>query len=274
MVPEFHNRTRESDSIPRTLFRRGRLLDIPLYYLLRTSDLAREGLENSGSYRFADHIYRDVPSGTNALGCWIDAQLLAMPSVRSFRSRFLAARDELARFLCEHSGAALDVLSVPCGIPRELAEGAALARQQCADISRVVFHGLDLDRELLGYAQVFACEHGIDNFQTHHCDALSRSSYPTHADFVTSTGLADFLDDEKLLELYSRVYEVLRPGGTFVSSGMQRRRAADYLLRIAEIRAHYRGHEKLEALARAVGFQNVTTRYDALGIQCILVAKK
>ena len=59
-----------------------------------------------------------------------------------------------------------------------------------------------------------------------------------------------------------------------MSSGMQRRRAAEYLLKIAEIRAHYRGHEKLEALARAAGFQDVTTRYDALGIQCILVAKK
>src|SRR5205085_6187412 len=134
-VPQFHNRTRKSDSIPRTLLRRGRLLDVLLYYLLRTSDLAREGLENSGSYRFADHIYRNVPSGTNAVGRWIDARLLAMPSVQSFRSRFLAARDELARFLCQHSGVALDVLSVPCGIPRELAEGAALARQQCADVS-------------------------------------------------------------------------------------------------------------------------------------------
>ena len=274
ITAEFHNRTRKSESIPRTLFRRGRWLDIPLYYLLRSSDLAREGLENSGSYRFADHIYRNVPSGTNALGRWIDARLLAMPSVRSFHSRFLAARDELAHFLCEHSGTALDVLSVPCGIPRELTEGFALARQQCADASRVVFHGLDLDRELLGYADVFAREHGINNFQMHHGDALSRSSYPSHADFVTSTGLADFLDDEKLLTLYACVHEVLRPGGTFVSSGMQRHRAAEYLLQIAEIRAHYRDHKKLEALARAAGFQNVTTRYDALGIQCILIAKK
>src|SRR5437764_13290310 len=108
MAPEFHNRTRQSDSIPRTLLRRGRLLDVLLYYLLRTSDLAREGLENSGSYRFADHIYRDVPSGTNALGRWIDARLLAMPSVRSFGSRCLAACDDLGNFLCKLWGAALD----------------------------------------------------------------------------------------------------------------------------------------------------------------------
>src|SRR5713101_5080151 len=117
--PELYNRTRSSRSIPLGLLKRGRLLELPLYYVLRQSDLAHEGFENSGSYRFADHIYRDVPSGRNAFGRWLDARLLGLPAVRSFRNRFLAARDELADFLQQHSGEALHVLSVPCGIPRE-----------------------------------------------------------------------------------------------------------------------------------------------------------
>src|SRR5215469_7177430 len=111
-MSEFHNRTRRSKSLPLALLRRGHLLGLVLYYLLRRSSLAREGLENSGSYRFADHIYRGVPSGSGRFGPWLDSRLLALPAARSFRNRFFAARDELAAFLCRRAGSALDVLSV------------------------------------------------------------------------------------------------------------------------------------------------------------------
>src|ERR1700722_18875743 len=87
-MAEFHNRTRRSSSIPGKLLRSGRVLELPLYWLVRTSDLAREGFENSGSYRFADHIYRDQPSGSYGIGRWLDKRILRMRAVESFRSRF------------------------------------------------------------------------------------------------------------------------------------------------------------------------------------------
>lgn len=272
--PEFYNRTRTSRSIPLGLLKRGRLLEVPLYYLLRQSDLAREGFENSGSYRFADHIYRNVSSGKNRFGRWLDARLLALPAVRSFRNRFLAARDELAAFLQQHSGEALHVLSVPCGIPRELAEGAAIARKQWCDLGRVVFHGLDLDSEVLVKATRFAVERDLNHFQPHYGDALASGSYPSAIHFATSTGLADFLDDGKLLVLYQRIFEVLLPGGTFVSSGMQRRWFSEYLCKLAELHVEYHNAETMKRLAREAGFREVSVRYDDLGIQCILVARK
>jgi extracellular factor (EF) 3-hydroxypalmitic acid methyl ester biosynthesis protein len=273
-VTEFYNRTRRSKSLPLALLQRWRLLEIGLYYLLRQSDLAREGLENSGSYRFADHIYRGVPSGAGALGRWLDSQLLALPAARSFRNRFLAARDELAGFLCRHSGEALDVLSVPCGIPRELVEGAALARRRGAHLQQVRFHGLDLDPEVPEKATVCAQAGDLDPFLVHQGDALSPASYPRPVDFVTSTGLAEFLNDQQLTELYSAIFAALRQGGTFVSSSMQRRGFSDYLLKIAELRVHYRDAEQIGRLAHSVGFREVATRHDSLRIQTILVAKK
>jgi hypothetical protein len=274
MAAEFHNRTRRSKSIPISLLRRGRLHDVLLYYLLRASDLAREGFENSGSYNFADHIYRNVSTGTNAFGRWVDARLLALPAVRSFRSRFLAAREELARFLFERSGAPLNVLSVPCGIPRELVEGAALAQEQGADLTQVTFHGLDLDHELLRKAEAFVHKNGLRNFHAHLGDALASNSYPRPVDFATSTGLAEFLDDDELAILYKRIFAALGPGGLFVTSGMQRRRVSAYLLKMAEITVHYRDASRLQTLAGRAGFRDITVRYDALGIQCIMAARK
>jgi SAM-dependent methyltransferase len=275
----FYNRTRRSSSIPRSLIRRGRVLELPVYYLLRLSDLAREGLEHSGSHRFADHIYRSAPSGRGAIGRWLDARLLELPAVRSFRSRYVAARDELASFLVwrlQHDrDQPLDVLSVPCGIPRELADAAALVRRQIGDLpSSVRFHGFDLDPAVLDEARRFAAQHGLRPFETHLGDALDRSAYSGRFDFITCTGLAEFVDDDQLARLYGIFFDVLNPGGLLMTSGMRRRRLSDYLLRLAEIGTHYRGPADLERLIAPRPFREVRTRPDDLGIQTILTATK
>lgn len=277
MTARLHNRTRQSASIPLALLRRGRVLDIPLYYLLRLSDLAREGLERSGSHRFADHIYRNEPSGRGAVGRWLDARLLGLPAARSFRSRYLAARDEVAAFVLErlkHSGTApVRVLSVPCGIPRELIDAADVVRRQYGELPACIeFHGIDLDPDVLAEACAFARGHGVHNFRAHHGDALARSTYPESVHCITCTGLAEFLDDEELTRLYRVCFAALEPGGLFITSGMQRRRLSDYMLRLAEVRTHYRGPEDLARLARQLPFRDVRLRGDEVGLQTILTA--
>lgn len=278
-----HNKTRTSHSIPLSLARRGRVLELPLYYLLRTSDLAREGLDYSGSHRFADHIYANEASGRGTFGRWLDGRLLSMPAVRSFRNRFVAARDEVARFLNERASSlragtttrTLDLLSAPCGIPRELADGARLfARQDGSTAMNVTFHGLDLDPIVLAEAREFASASGLMPFVTHQGDALDRATYPSGADFITCTGLGEFLDDARVGRLYGVLFDVLRPGGRLVTTAMRRVAASDYLLRLAELRVHYRTASDLETILRRLPFAHVTVRLDELGIQTIAVADK
>src|SRR5947209_3605831 len=178
-MPTFFNRTRISRSLEMKLLRQGRPLGVLVYWMVRWSDLGREGIENSGSYRFADHIYRNEPSGRGRIGRWLDGKFLAMPAVKSFRNRFLAARDALCQFLLERCGQGrrLDVLSAPCGIPRELAEGARLFCERTGHaLDGVTFHGIDLDADLLQQARGFAAENGLPNFVTHQGDALERAS--------------------------------------------------------------------------------------------------
>jgi Putative methyltransferase len=270
----FHNRTRRSRSIPSTLLRRGHLPALPLYYALRLSDLAREGFENSGSYRFADHIYKGIPSGRGMLGQWIDRALLRMPAVRSFRNRFLATCDALVSFLLAvDPGRDVHVLSVPSGIPRELVEAASIVRGRGRSLDRVYFHALDLDDKVLDEARQFAAHHQVA-LTTHQGDALAASSYPRPLSFVTCTGLGEFLDDDTLVRMYRIVTEVLEPDGLFVTSGMQRRRVADYLLRLAEISVHYRNGRQLADLARQAGFTTPETRVDEYGIQTIMICRR
>lgn len=287
MTGELHNRTRRSASIPLALLKRGRVLEIPLYYLLRTSDLAREGLDRSGSHRFADHLYLGRPSGTGPFGHWLDRRLLALPTSRAFRFRYLAARDELAAYLVARLGAAepaavgatIDVLSVPCGLPRELVDAAAAVGERLGErgsgrLDRVVFHGLDLDPAVLVEARELAAARGLSGFRPHLGDALDRASYPPAVDFITCTGLGEFLDDDQLTFLYGIFFAVLRPGGVLLTSGLDRRRGADYLLRLAEIRTHYRDEAHLQHLFAPLPFRQVTTWRDETGIQTIVRALK
>lgn len=251
------------------------MLELPVYWLLRTSDLAREGFENSGSYCFADHIYRDEPSGSHGIGRWLDKRILSMRATESFRSRFFMARDELFRFLLERSAnqARCDVLSVPCGIPREFVAAVEKFRAAGGVTTGIRFHGLDLDDDVLHQAKSFACGHGI-TLTTHHGDALDPGTYAGEFDFITSTGLGEFLDDEQLASLYEVFNHILRPGGVMVTSAMRRLRFSDYLLRLAELHVHYRSAEDLAAIARRAGFIRLTTSADRHGIQGFLRATK
>jgi SAM-dependent methyltransferase len=274
-MAEFHNRTRRTSSITGKLLRRGRVLELPVYWLLRTSDLAREGFENSGSYRFADHIYRGQPSGSYGIGRWLDQRILRMRAVESFRSRFFMARDELCEFLRERSKdqASLDVLSVPCGIPREFVAAVEQFRGAGGVTTGIRFHVLDLDDDVLRQAEIFTGQHGIALI-AHHGDALDMRTYAGEFDFITSTGLGEFLDDKQLATLYAAFHRVLRPGGVMVTSAMRCLRFSDYLLRLAELHVRYRSADDLAATARRAGFLRLATSADRHGIQGFLKATK
>ncbi len=275
--PKLHNRTRHSSSIPDKLRKEKRWLEIPLYHLLDQSDLAHEGFENSGSYRFADHIYRNQPSGKGLLGATLDRAVMTLPAVRSFRNRYLAARDELVHFLIHRprSNEPVHVFSVPCGLPRELVEAARLALEKspgCLD--NVHFHGIDLDQKVLSDALEFASHHGLPRFSVHQGDALDAKSYPIAADYITCTGLAEFLDDAQLGQLYAVFYSALKSGGRLFTSGMRRLPLSDYLLELAELHTHYRSPSDLDRLARQAGFTSVQARRDRLKIQSLLLAQR
>jgi hypothetical protein len=271
----FFNRTRTSASIPERLVREGKFHLLPLYALLRASDLAREGIESSGSYRFADHVYRGRPSGRFVVGKLLDALLLRLPGARSMRSRFLHARAEILAAARRHpTEMPFRVLSVPCGIARELVESAVvLCLEDPALYERSTFFGLDLDPCPLEISRDLAG--GLTNFRFIEADAFNPAAYPSELDLILSTGFGDFLPDEELVRFYAICRGALRGRGALVTSGMRRDRLADYLMReLGELRAHYRETSELLQLLRRAGFREVVARRDAVGLQTLLVARR
>lgn len=249
---------------------------LPVYALLRTSDLGREGIDNSASYRFADHVYRGEPSGRFVVGRVLDALLLRLRGARSMRSRYVHARREIVAAARRRAavGAPFRVLSVPCGIARELAEASRMLRVEAPALCRhATFFGLDIDPQPLALSRRLA---GDDpRFRFIGGDALHADAYPPDLDVIVSTGLGEFLDDDTLARFYALCYRALRPGGVFVTSGMQPDPVAEYLMReLAELRARYRGGGELTRLLHETGFRDVTARQDDIGLQVLIVACK
>src|SRR3954470_11251293 len=141
------NFTRRSGSFVRRFAREGRFHLIPIYWLLRLSDFAREGMENSGSYRFADHMYRGIPSGRGIVGKWLDRLLLNLPAARSMRRRCFAATGSMhaafARHLLSHLDAPFRILTVPSGLPRDVRDFAlAIARRDPGLLPLIEYTGM------------------------------------------------------------------------------------------------------------------------------------
>jgi len=283
-VTALHNRTRTARSIPRKLLRQGKLHLLPIYALMRTSDLAREGIENSGSYRFADHVYRNEPSGRFGVGRALDAVLLRMRGARSMRNRFHHTQREIiaaARALEAESetdpvlaSSPFRVLSIPCGIARDLVLAAdALRRDLPSVYARSTFFGVDLDPMPLELSRQLAGTD--DHYFFTRGDALDVKSFPSELDVIASTGLGEFLSDGLLVQFYTNCFERLRPGGTFVTSAMQPDRLADYLMRqLAELHAHYRRGDEIIRWLHTAGFHEVSTRQDDVGLQTLVVARR
>jgi ubiquinone/menaquinone biosynthesis C-methylase UbiE len=272
-MSKFHNRTRSAPSIPAKLWRTGKPYLIPVYYLMLTSELAREGINNSGSYRFADHIYAGIPKGRMGIGWLLDAVLLRLKSATSLRARYLFAKEEILRAINEKHATQVDVLAVPCGLARELFEIAEdLSDDTPTRKEQVRFYGVDLDDELIDKLEDRAqdTQHNITFVSG---DALSHEVYDREFDVILSTGFTEFLPDEQVIAFFRLAKGNLKPGGKLITTALQRHRLSDYLLRnIADLQTNYRSEDELRALIDAAGFDHVSSHQDKNRLQTMLVA--
>lgn len=275
MLQSLPNQTRRSASIPRRLVAEGKYHLLPVYALLTTSDLAREGIRNSGSFRFADHIYRNQASGRYGVGRILDRVLLALPGARSMRSRFLHSRREILRGVTGASGNdQITVVSAPCGIARDMVDVAQVLRFADPETyERVRFVGVDIDPEPLALSSGLSSRHQRFDFRCE--DALKPGALPDGVDVIVSLGFGEFLADGVLYDFYRRCHSALKPGGRFITSAMMRDRVSDYLAReLAELHTHYRSAGHIETLLSSAGFARISTAVDEVGLQTLAVAEK
>jgi SAM-dependent methyltransferase len=165
------------------------------------------------------------------------------------------------------------VLSVPCGIARDLFDVAENLWTEPALYDQIRFVGIDLDPEALELSRELTRDHST--FELRCADALEAGSLPEGVDVLVSLGFGEFLSDDVLADFYRRCHASLRDGGRLITSAMNRDRVSDYLAReLAELHTHYRSTEHVTALLESAGFARVRTSRDTVGLQTLAVAEK
>ena len=274
------NFTRRSKSFVRKFIRERRFHLVPVYWLLRLSDFAREGMENSGSYRFADHMYRNQPSGRGWLGRWIDSILLKLPSTRSMRQRCFQSRDSARRAFDAHCAAKnsqpFRILTVPCGLPRDVRDFATgVAADAPTALRQISYTGIDLDPKVIDAARAFLFGCDVPEPDLRVGNALDPATFqaaPYH--FIASTGLGEFLQDEELARFYRNVFDALERGGTFFTSAAAAGTGSKKLLEAFELTARYRTRSDIERALRSLPWTSIEITQDAIGLQTFVRATK
>jgi hypothetical protein len=254
-------------------FRRNRQWHLlALYHLLRRSDFGREGIERSGSYLFADHLYRNQASGKGWFGRWLDRRLLNLPASRAMGRRYLKAQEAL-RQVCAGRAAEIRVLAVPCGIPRDVSEWV---QSEPALGCRLHYVGMDLDPRVLEAARDHLAGVPLASAEWVEGDALRSETYPKTEGFnlVISTGLGEFLDEAQLTRFYGNVFSGLKEGGVFFTSATAFERRSHFLMRTFELKAHYRSSDHVRAILETLPWQKLEMEVDPSGLQTFIRAVK
>jgi SAM-dependent methyltransferase len=159
------------------------------------------------------------------------------------------------------------ILSVPCGLPRDLLEASRAVPRATR------FFGLDIDPQALSEARSMISDRA--NFALLKGDAFELSDYPPDVDLITSSGFAEFLDDEALVRFYESCYAALAPGGVLISSSTVRNRLSDFMLtELAELCTNYRNEGALTTIFEQSSFHEVELKRDPVGYQILIRARK
>jgi hypothetical protein len=222
-------------------------------------------------------LYNASPSGRLVLGYWLDSVFLRMPAACAFRRRYLHARAVMVQCIRARAPVGpVRVLTVPCGIPRDIVEAAEIvARETPALVDRIEYAGMDIDPRALGEAEKFALGHGLRKAVFHQGDALLGGDYPDgRFHVISSTGLTEFLNDLEVEALFANVFERLETGATFYTSASALDPVSSALLRAINLHAHYRSQPEMDALLRRLPWTSVTCVLDRTGLQTFVTAVK
>jgi len=184
----------------------------PVKQLLHQDPFTRRAFEKprgyAGDAELLDYIYglRSLPTETSRLGAAIFEYMFQVPACRAVRARrdILAARvDRLAEQLDNPR-----ILAIACGHLREAQQSAAVREGRVGD-----YVGLDQDVQSLAVVQSEQSAHGVRAAHGSVKSILKGESVFADFDFVYSTGLYDYLPQPVAIELTTRLFGFLNPGG-------------------------------------------------------------
>ena len=211
-----------------------------------------------------DRVYANTPSGWGCIGRRLDRYVLNLPVHRAVRSRFefvVRHATEILDRQFSQTTTRLSVLSVPCGLIRDLCVIYNRLRLRHSDIAHhVTLYGLDLDFEgdVLQTAQQRAQEAHVP-IHLIQGNALHPKSWSWLAETNTSfflincIGLTPWLTPRELRALLRRFATHLQPAGYVLLDRFNPGKHGKWG-KAADIHVNYHADDEYREHIRACGF--------------------
>ena len=238
----------------------------PILLLSRTGYLLARDKYSAFSI---DLVYANSPAGWGWIGRRVDRYVLNLPVHQAVRARFdfvVRHGTALIEQLLAQGDDRLAVLSVPCGLARDLCTIYARLRPRHRDLARrLALYGLDVDFEgnVLQEAQRRATAAHV-SIRLIQANALDPKSWAWLAEtdaslgLVNCIGLAPWLTPAELRALLHRFAAHLRPGGYVLLDRWNRGQHGKWGP-AAEIHANYHTDGEYLEHIQACGFALVTS---------------
>jgi SAM-dependent methyltransferase len=204
--------------------------------------------------------------------------MLASPPCQAFRQRYSRSVEEMRKALDSFSDEAgpLRILAIPCGLPRDLVDLAERLTKERSDLlTRIEYHGMDVDAELLKLAREFTAATPVPIKEFHQANALLAETFPPGPFHVAvSTGLNEFLETHQLEIFFRNVFDKLAPGGCFYTSATRKEKRSETLMRAFELITRYRSIDDLEQLLEKLPWARMKLSQDETGLQTFVLCVK
>ncbi|MGH9751290.1 MAG: methyltransferase domain-containing protein [Blastocatellia bacterium] len=184
----------------------------PLMQLAHQDPLTRRAFEKprgyAGDAELLDYVYglRTMPSDTTCLGAAIFSFMLQEPAPRAVRAR----RDILASYI-DAVATRIDkprILAIACGHLREAQMSVAVREGRIGQ-----YVALDQDRASLALVEREQAANGVEAVHGSVKSILKGETSFEDFDFVYSTGLYDYLPQPVAIDLSTKLFGMLKPGG-------------------------------------------------------------
>ncbi len=224
-----------------------------------------------GDYLMIEKIYDNVPRGTGRLGAAIDRSFLESPPCVAVRNRRRLLAEEIQQTVLNANGESARVTALACGPARELFD----VFQMLEDPTRLNATAVDFDPHGLAFVaerrDQCALPHTLTLVNENLISlALGRARTKlTDQDLIYSAGLADYFNDNLVINLLNSIHASLRHGGRVLLGNFHPRNPCKaFMEHVLEWRLVHRTEADMNRLFRASAFGRPCTqiRFEEQGI--------
>lgn len=172
----------------------------------------------------------------------------------------------------------IEVLSIASGSSRAIIEVVKHGRYLSNSKLSITF--LDKNENAINYSKNLSTDisHLPIKLEWIHDSAgnFLRNAPNKKYDIVEIVGLLDYFNDDKMLETFRGIYNILQPGGVLITSNISHNSEEKFITNVIDWPMIYRTAEELANLVNKSGFEynNMKVFYEPLKIHGMVVAKK